>query len=141
MNYLEEYKDFIEDEKIVYDNVPPEIKKDAMRHKNAFLIFHEHIDMCRKKLGENPVVARMIYELVKYDRMVEKDKYEMPDFSNYENGEKAEIVFEVMIAAAETNFRNYITGTMQKRYNGSKNKKKEQEENGDFNLGKRWLNR
>lgn len=123
MNYLEEYKDFVENEKIVFDKVPPEIIKDAMRRKNALLIFYENIDLCRKKLGESPVVAKILYEVAEFDKMIDKDSYKMPDFSEYDRGETAEIVLEIMINAARTNFRNYITGTMQNRYNGSKNKK------------------
>ena len=125
MNYTEEYKDYVEDEKIVFDSVPPEIIKDAMRNKNALLIFYENIDLCRKKLGESPVVARILYEVAEFDRMIDKDSYKMPDFSGYDRGETAEIVLEIMINAARTNFKNYITGTMQNRYNGSKNRRQE----------------
>ena len=122
MNYLEEYKSYVEDEKIVYENVPPEIIKDAMRGKNAFLIFYENLDLCSRKLGETPVVAKILYEVAAYDRMVDKNNYKMPDFSKYENGEMAEVVFEVMLNSVKANFKTYITNTMQNRYNGSKNR-------------------
>ena len=134
MNYLDEYKDYVEDEKIVFDRVPPEVVKEAMKGKTAMLIFFENLDLCHKKLGETPVVARILYEVAAYDRMVDKDNYKIPDFSKYENGEMAEVVFEVMINSAKTNFKTYITNTMQNRYNGSKNKKKKQEEDPDV----RW---
>ena len=128
MNYTEEYKGYVEDEKIVFESVPPEIIKDAMRNKNALLIFYENIDLCHKKLGESPVVARILYEVAGFDRMIDKDSYKMPDFSGYDKGETAEIVLEIMINAARINFKNYITSTMQNRYNGSKNKRKKPSE-------------
>ena len=121
MNYREAYKDYTEGGKIVYDKVPPEVIETVMQSKNALLIFFENIDLCSKTLGESPVVARMLYEIAAYDRMIDKENYKIPDFSGYKNGEMAGVVFEVMINSTKTNFKTYITKTMQSQYNGSGN--------------------
>lgn len=124
MNYREAYIDYTENGKIVYDRVPPEVIEDLMHNKHTLLLYLGQIDRCRRKLGESPVVARILYELADYDRLVNKDDYIMPDFSEYENGEQAETLFEFMIDAARTSFQTYITNTMQSQYNGSGNSKK-----------------
>ena len=124
MNYREIYKDYVEGGRINYDKVPPDVIKEVMQSKKTMMIFLENIDLCRETLGESPIVARMLYEIVAYDRMVDKDSYQIPDFSKYENGKMAEVVFKVMINSTKANFITYITKAMQKQYNGCGNKKR-----------------
>ena len=129
MSYYEDYQPYVNEKGIIdFSKVPAEVIKDIMPDKNALMIFYKHIDRCIKKLGELPVVAKMLYSLYEYDKTLDKAKYQMPDFSKYEKGEAAETIFEFIIDAAESNFENYIAGVMQKRYNGSKPKDQDKQE-------------
>ena len=127
MNYYEEYQDCFENDKPVFSKVKEDVIKEIMAEKNALMIFYDNIDLCRQKLGETPVVAKMLYSLYEYDKTLDKKTYKTPDFSGYDKGEMADVIFQVMLNAAYGNFEKYITGIMQRRYNGSKNSSKNKE--------------
>ena len=130
MSYTDDYQQYTENGKIIFCKVPPEIVYEVMKGKNALMIFYDNIELCRQKLGESPVVAKMLYSLYEYDKAEDKKSFKIPDFTTYEKGEMADVIFQVMLNAAQGNFEKYITEIMQKRYNGGKKK--------DINPSERW---